>query len=133
MDAETTAPKQQIGIPFKPGQSGNPAGRPKGSRNKLGEAFLEALHDDFAANGVAAIQQARLESPIQYVKVIASLLPSEHKITFTEQYEAMTDAELADRARQLAAAMAPLLADGVGATEAGTSGTGSAEITPRVH
>jgi hypothetical protein len=27
--------------PFEPGVSGNPAGRPKGSRNKLSEAFLQ--------------------------------------------------------------------------------------------
>jgi hypothetical protein len=27
-------------IPFKPGQSGNPRGRPRGARNKLGEDFL---------------------------------------------------------------------------------------------
>ncbi|HET7447926.1 MAG TPA: DUF5681 domain-containing protein [Methyloceanibacter sp.] len=32
--AEKTEEKQQIGRPFEPGQSGNPAGRPKGSRNK---------------------------------------------------------------------------------------------------
>ena len=32
--AENTAQKQQIGRPFEPGQSGNPSGRPKGSRNK---------------------------------------------------------------------------------------------------
>jgi hypothetical protein len=29
--------------PFKPGQSGNPKGRPKGARNRLGTQFLEAL------------------------------------------------------------------------------------------
>jgi uncharacterized protein DUF5681 len=33
MAADNTAPKQR-GTPYKPGQSGNPAGRPPGSRNK---------------------------------------------------------------------------------------------------
>jgi hypothetical protein len=42
--AENTGPKQQIGRPFEPGQSGNPAGRPKGSRNKATLA-VEALLD----------------------------------------------------------------------------------------
>ena len=28
--------------PFKPGQSGNPKGRPKGARNRLGTQFLKA-------------------------------------------------------------------------------------------
>jgi len=32
-DADSTGHKQQIGRPFEPGESGNPAGRPKGSRN----------------------------------------------------------------------------------------------------
>ena len=32
---------------FKPGQSGNPKGRPKGARNRLGTRFLEALEADF--------------------------------------------------------------------------------------
>jgi hypothetical protein len=39
-----TAPKERvIGRPFEPGQSGNPNGRPKGARNKLGEDFIQAL------------------------------------------------------------------------------------------
>ena len=42
-----TAQKQPIGRPFVPGQSGNPAGRPKGARSKLGETFLKALAEDF--------------------------------------------------------------------------------------
>ena len=43
MTAEITVPKQR-GRPFKPGQSGNLAGRPRGSRNKTtlaAEALLE--------------------------------------------------------------------------------------------
>lgn len=132
-DTETTEAKHSGLVPFKPGQSGNPAGRPKGSRNKLGEAFLEALHDDFNEHGVEAIKAARAESPIQYVKVIAALLPSEHRITFADQYDGMTDAELADRARQLATAMAPLLAGGIGNPEPSGEVSGSAAIAPRVH
>lgn len=52
-------------------------GRPKGARNKLGEAFLEALYADFKDHGVAAIQVVRAEKPDQYLKVVASILPKE--------------------------------------------------------
>ena len=75
--AEQTAPKQQVGIPFKPGQSGNPAGRPKGARSKLGEDFLKALQQDFEQNGAAVIAEVREKKPDQYLKVIASILPKE--------------------------------------------------------
>ena len=60
---------------FKPGQSGNPKGRPKGSRNKLSEAFLRVLADDFAEYGEEVIMQLRCESPAQYANVIAKLMP----------------------------------------------------------
>lgn len=46
-------------------------------RNKLGEAFLKALHDDFEQNGIAAIQAARSDDPSSYIRVIAGLLPKE--------------------------------------------------------
>lgn len=52
-------------------------GRPKGARNKLGEAFLEALEADFHASGVEALERARIEDPMGYVKTIAGLLPKE--------------------------------------------------------
>jgi hypothetical protein len=60
---------------YRPGQSGNPLGRPKGSRNRLGEDFLRALADDFAEHGSEAIEDVRINSPKDYLKVIASLLP----------------------------------------------------------
>jgi Family of unknown function (DUF5681) len=44
MSAENAAQVQQRGRPFLPGQSGNPAGKPKGSRNKATLA-LESLLD----------------------------------------------------------------------------------------
>lgn len=97
MPTETTVPKQLT--PWQPGQSGNPAGRPKGSRNKLGEAFIAALHDDFEEHGIAAIVKVREERPHEYLKVVASILPKELKI---ERADELSDEEVDSRLRQLA-------------------------------
>ena len=69
---------------FKPG---NP-GRPKGARSKLGEAFLEALLEDFTEHGVAAIVKVRDEKPDQYLKVVASILPKEIQAEVSHRYVA---------------------------------------------
>lgn len=86
--ADETAPKQQkriVGRPFEPGKSGNPAGRPKGARSKLGEAFIDALLADWQENGVQAIVSMRDERPGEYVKVVASLLPKEVDANVTHE------------------------------------------------
>ena len=61
-------------MPFEKGHPGGP-GRPKGSRNKLSEAFLRVLANDFHDNGVEVIERLRIESPAQYANVIAKLMP----------------------------------------------------------
>jgi hypothetical protein len=63
--------------PWKPGQSGNPAGRPKGSRGKLEERFLADLLADWQDNGAATLAAAREKDPVGYVKVAASLMPKQ--------------------------------------------------------
>lgn len=54
----------------------NGGGRSLGSRNKLGEAFLKALVDDFETHGVACIEMVRMEKPDAYLRTIAAVLPA---------------------------------------------------------
>jgi hypothetical protein len=78
--ADNTAQKQQIGRPFEPGQSGNPSGRPKGSRNKFSEKLLEAFAKDFDQYGEEVIQTVRTERPHEYLRIAASLMPKQMEI-----------------------------------------------------
>jgi hypothetical protein len=84
-------------VPFKPGQSGNPMGRPKGARNRLGTAFLEALEADFSEHGVDAIEKVRETKPEVYIRIIADLLPKEAKLdvdhgaSFTKLWHLISD------------------------------------------
>ena len=87
-------PEQDLKGRFIAGNSGN-GGRPKGSRNKLGEDFLRALHADFVAHGVEAIEQTRIEKPDAYLKVIASILPKQLEAKGSA-FEGVSDDELAD-------------------------------------
>jgi hypothetical protein len=79
---------------WRPGQSGNPQGRPIGSRNKLNEKFILALHDDFAKHGPAVIEKVRETRPEIYLKVIASILPRELHFKSANAFDGMSDEEL---------------------------------------
>jgi len=85
---------KQLRKPWVPGESGNPRGRPLGSRNRLSEKFILALHDDFEEHGSTVIQQVRQERPEIYLKVIASLVPRELHFKSANAFEGMSDDEL---------------------------------------
>jgi hypothetical protein len=51
-------------------------GRPKGSRNKLGEKFIEDAFEEWKKSGPAALKAMAETDPGGFVRVIAGILPA---------------------------------------------------------
>jgi len=118
VSAEKTVEKVR-GKPFQAGDdwNGNATGRPKGSRNKLGEQFLADMLADWDKNGIAAIKTMREERPHEYVKVVASILPRELNVKVSDLDE-LSDAELNRRINALATALEIGIGEAAGGEEA---------------
>ena len=125
-NGEKTPRQMPEGKRFQPG---NP-GRPKGSRNRLGEAFVQALHDDFQQHGIATIEKVRSERPHEYLKVVASLLPKQLEIKESD-FDSFSDDELA--AFVVAARSALARVEAGGSNAAATDGTEPPQDLQSVH
>jgi hypothetical protein len=83
-------------MPFEPGRSGNPAGGPVGSRHRqqLNGEFIAALLRDFRQGGPKAIERVRRTQPAAYLKILALLVPREHKVEHSNPLKKLTDEQL---------------------------------------
>lgn len=66
---------------WKPGESGNPAGRPKGTRSKFGEDFIRDFANHWSAmgkvktKGVELLEDLYKENKEAYIRVACAILP----------------------------------------------------------
>ena len=72
-------------------------GRPKGSRDRLIKAFIDALAEDFEKHGAAAIEHVAQNQPLDFLKLVASLTPkaldvrADHMATHISEALSATD------------------------------------------
>jgi len=76
MSDSTIAQRDEATGRFITGTKAGP-GRPRGARNKLGEAFLEDLREAWEQHGATALARCAEEEPGQFCRIVASLLPKD--------------------------------------------------------
>ena len=82
-------------IRWKPGESGNPNGKPYGTRDRLTTQFIQKLSADFHDHGVAAIEKVRRDDPTAYLRLVASLVPKEVRLSQDNPLDQYSDDEVA--------------------------------------
>ena len=74
LQPDSTGSKQIAGR-FIPGKSGNPKGRPKGSRNQFAEDFVADFHNAWSEHGQNALLIMAAEKPSEFVQAAVKILP----------------------------------------------------------
>jgi hypothetical protein len=128
---ENTGSKQAL-TQWKPGQSGNPAGKPKGAKHRLQEDFVKDVQAAWEEKGKEAITMMIADKPGDFVKMVASLMPKDITLNINDNSE-MTDDELTSRIRDLAAQLSPFLLNGTGDAATGTNDAAGSEQPSIVH
>jgi len=76
---ENTEQRRDRGGRFLTGHNGGP-GRPKGSRNKLAQQYIEDFYDVWQRKGMAALERVADECPAKFITAAAALIPQHFKV-----------------------------------------------------
>src|SRR5262249_18845150 len=95
---ENKSAEMESAMTFPQGVSGNPHGNRHRTRHLLNQEFMQALLLNFRHQGKKAIEKVARNQPAVYLKILALLVPREHKVEQSntlknlreEQFEPMT-------------------------------------------
>ena len=68
-------PSKRVGHRWKPGKSGNPAGRPLGARQRISEKLLADLATVWEAHGESVLTRLAITDPGKLATIAYGLLP----------------------------------------------------------
>jgi hypothetical protein len=92
--AENKSADMESTMTFKQGVSGNPHGNRHRTRHLLNQEFMQALLLHFRQHGKKAIEKVAREQPASYLKILALLVPREHKVEQSNVIKSLSDQEL---------------------------------------
>jgi hypothetical protein len=91
---ENNAVDMERKMTFQQGVSGNHGGNRHHTRHLLNQEFIQALLLHFREHGKKAIEKVAREQPASYLKILALLVPREHKVEYSNSLKNWTDEEL---------------------------------------
>ncbi|MCC8961723.1 hypothetical protein H8A95_05155 [Bradyrhizobium sp. Pear76] len=71
--------------PWKPGQSGNPAGRPQGARSKFADAACADALKHWTSGGSDVLERVKKEDPSTYLRVMFSIIPKDIAVSIEQR------------------------------------------------
>jgi hypothetical protein len=80
---------------WRPGVSGNPNGRPVGSRNAFSNAFMEDLSAVWAQHGRSAMELTAKTMPSVFFATAARVLPKDVALTIEQSSGGLTPGDVA--------------------------------------
>jgi hypothetical protein len=82
-----------VGRPWRPGESGNPNGRPVGARGRFSERFVSDICDAWHKYGAAIVERMATEEPIRFAELCARLIPKDVQLTLQTRLPGNLEAE----------------------------------------
>src|SRR6476660_1731656 len=103
---ENKSAKMESAMTFRQGVSGNPHGNRHRTRHLLNQECMQALLLNFRHQNKEAIEKVAREQPAAYLKILALLVPREHKVQHSNPIKDLTDEELEAAIEYISGALA---------------------------